>query len=249
MSRFFYIQTKELADLSLKLQRINDVALPFAVQNTLNRVARDVKINSLKQTTNKMFTIRKRTFFTANSGYKSYKAKQFGYNINRLKAEIGITKSVKPNEKATEQVGSQQTATNIKRSINPLGEKSKPKSVINILSKKPEVYDSQADNGEFAYIRTVQKAYRSNTGVIFKKGNRGALHRITNMKKRKPTKKNPNKFIIKTIPIASYIKSGEVKLTKKRPFLNDAVIMSSNKLMERFFIEEANKQIERVRRK
>lgn len=249
MSRQFYIQTKELTDLTLKLQQINDVALAFAVQNTLNRVARDVKVNSLQQTTNRLFTIRKRTFFKANSGFKTYKAKQFGYNINRLKSEVGIIKSRKPNEKATEQVGHQQTAKKIKRSINPLGDKTQTKSNINILSKKPEVYDSQKDTGEFVYLRKIQTAKRRNSGIIFSKGGRGALHKVNKITKRRPTKRNPNKFIIKTTPIASYIKHGQVKLRKERPFLNDAVKLSTNKLMEQIFIEEANKQIERAMRR
>lgn len=249
MSKHFYIKTNELTKLALKLQRINDVALPFAVQNTLNRTARDVKVNSLLQTTNRLFTIRKRTFFKANSGYRTYKAKKFGYNINRLRAEVGIIKSAKPHDKATEQVGHQETAQKIKRSINPLGEKPKSKSTIDILSKKPEVYDSQSNNEEFAYIRTIERAKRKNTGVIFAKGRRGALRRVDKLQKRKPTKKNPYKYAIKTTPIASYKKGGYVILRKERHFLTDAVKLSRDKVIEKFFIEEANKQFERVMKK
>ena len=66
MAKAFYINTKELTDLSLALQGINNVALPFAVQNTLNAIARDVKINTLRESANEQFDVKKKTFFTQN---------------------------------------------------------------------------------------------------------------------------------------------------------------------------------------
>jgi hypothetical protein len=73
--KFFDIKSKELVDFTLKLQKINDVALPFAVQNTLNEIVRNVKIRTLPDTTEEVFDVKRRTFFTANSAYKSYKAR------------------------------------------------------------------------------------------------------------------------------------------------------------------------------
>ena len=243
MAKDFFIKTDDLVNLTLALQNINDVALPFAVQNTLNRVARDVKINTLTDTTSKHFKLKKKAFFKANSGFKSHKAKEVNYNINRLKAEVGIIEARKPFDKATEQVGHQETAKPIDRSINPLGSKPKSKGIIDILSKKPEIYE--AGNSD-KFIQTIGRAKRRGSGVIFKKGNRGTLRKINTFKRRKPTKRNPFRYLIKTTPVASYIKGGEVKLTKRRPFLTEAVEKSMNSKLEKIFKEQAEDQVKRA---
>lgn len=243
MAKAFYIKTDELVNLTLALQEINDVALPFAVQNTLNKIARDVKINTLHDSTNKYFDIKKKSFFKANSGFKSHKAKEVNYNINRLKAEVGIIAARKPFDKATGQVGHQETAKPIDREINPLGTRPKSKGIIDLLSKKPEVYEA-GDSEKF--IQVIGRAKRKGSGVIFKKRNRGALRKINTFKRRKPTKRNPFRYTIKTTPIASYIKGGEVKLTKRRPFLTEAVKKSMGKNLDKIFKEQAEDQIKRA---
>jgi len=246
---YFFVKSDQLLNYTLSLQKINDVALPFAVQNTLNAVSKDVKKRTLKKLTEQQFDIKKRTFFTANSAFKPYKAKQFNYNINRIKSEVGITKGKKANEKATKQVGYQQTATPIKRSVNPLGDKPQTKATIDILSKKPEVYDSEQsypEGNSVAYIRKADRARRNKTGLLIKNGRRGAVNKVVSMKRRKPTKRDPRKMVIKVKPIASYRESGRVDLKTKKPFLNNAVLKSSDDIMEKTFIKEAEKQIERA---
>jgi hypothetical protein len=247
MAKEFDIKSEGMIDLALLLQQINDVALPFAMQNTLNDVARDVKMKTLLKSANAEFSVRRPTFFRANSGYKSHKAKEFGYNINRLRAEVGMTEAKKPFDKATSQVGNQETATPIKRSINPLGEKPQTSGNIDVLSKKPEIYDSSTGNGEHAYLRAIQRAQSRGAGVIFAKGERGTLRKVNYMKKRKPTKSNPLKYSIETTPIASYLKGGFVKLAVKRPFLTNAVAMSMTDV-QAIFEKNATKQFERLRK-
>lgn len=245
----FSIKSENLIDYTLALQRINDVALPMAVQNALNSVVKDVKKTTLDRYTNRFFKIKRRSFFKSNSAYKPYKAKQFNYNVNRLKAEVGITKGKNPAEKATEQVGNQQTATPIKRSINPLGEKPQTKATIDILSKKPVIYDSlqsYPEGNSVAYIRRAQLAKRNNAGFLIKKGNRGAVNRVVSIRTRKPTKSDPRRMVVNVKPIASYISSGYVKLKKKKPFLNAAAISSMKNIMEDEFIKEAGKQVDRA---
>lgn len=246
MAKEFDIKAEGMVDLALLLQQINDVALPFAMQNTLNDIARDVKTKALTKSANAHFSVRRPTFFRANSGYKSYKAKDFGYNINRLRAEVGMTEAKKAYDKATEQIGSQETASPIKRSINPLGEKPLTSVDIDILSKKPEIYDSSINTGEHAYFRAVQRAQSRGSGVIFARGGRGTLRKVNSIKKRKPTKADPRKYIIKTTPIASYLKGGFVKLSTRRPFLTGAVAMSMGNVQS-IFEKNARKQFERLR--
>ena len=243
----FFVNTEELVNYTLALQKINDVALPFAVQNTLNRVAMDVKKRTLKISTQKEFDVKKKTFFTANSGYKSHKAKEFGYNINKLKAEVGITKGRNPNDTATEQVGNQQTATDIKRSINPLGNKPKRKDVIDILSKKPEIYQNQGSFDAGKYYLAVASAKKRGAPLLRKNtsGDRGSLGIVKSFKRIKKGKK-AGRLQVNIKPIASYISKGYVRLKHTHPFLNNAVIQSSKERMEDVFIKEAQKQIERA---
>lgn len=250
MSSFLNIKSDDLIDYTLKLQKINDVALPIAAQNTLNSVVVGVKFKYLNETTNKMFNIKKRTFFKANSRFTKNKAKQFGYNINRLNAQVGIVKSRKPNEKATEQVGNQQTATNIKRSINPLSKKPVRKNVIDVLNKKPEIY-SFSDEGGFNaanYYRKAGRAKKRNAPFIVANRGRGRVNMIKGMTRFKAGKRK-GRLNLKMLAIASYIKDGEVKLTKKKPFLNKATEIAMNNMLEKEFIKEANKQFKRVMKK
>jgi hypothetical protein len=248
----FSIKSDKLIDYTLSLQKINDVALPFALQNALNGVAKDVKKRTLMDSVNKEFNVKKKGFFTANSAYKPYKAKSVNYNINKLKSEIGITKGRKANERATEQIGHQETGTAIKRGINPLGDKPQTKKIIDILSHKPEVitysnYDDANDNA-FKYIRSASRAKKRNAGLLIKSQSMGTgtVYQVRQFKKRKPTPNNPKKAIIKLKQIASYHSGGTVKLKKQRPFLSNAAIKSTKEVLNSEFIKEAEKQIERA---
>jgi len=247
MAKPFYITTDELIDLTLSLQKINDVALPFAVQYSLNEVARKAKTKYLAQTTNEMFDIKRKNFFKANSAYQTHTAKEFNYNINRLKASVGITQANKAHDKATEQVGHQQTAENINRSINPLGTKPQTAAIIDVISKKPEVYDYAEQNGfnPSVYFRTVGRAKKRNAPFLLKNSNRGTLHLVKSMTRFNAGKRKG--FLnIKLQPIASYIKGGQVKLQKKKPFLNLAARRSMIAIMEETFKKEAIIQVERA---
>ncbi len=250
MAKFLDIKSDELINHTLKLQKINDVALPIAVQNSLNKVVREVKFTYLKQTTNSMFNIKKRTFFSANSRFNMYKAKQFGYNINNLVAFVGIIKGKKPNEKATEQVGAQQTADNVDRSINPLGTKPIRKPVIDVLSKKPEIY-SFSEHGGFkpeVYFRKAGRAKRRNAPFIVANSGRGRVNMIKSMKRFKSGKRK-GKLNIKMIPIASYIKDGEIKLKIRKPFLDAATKKGMDLILTKEYLRQADIQFKRIMKK
>jgi hypothetical protein len=248
----FSITSTDLIDYTLALQKLNDVALPFAVQETLNEVAKDVKKRTLIQSVNEEFEVDRKSFFTANSGYKPYKAKQAGYDINKMKAEVGMIKGTNPNEKATEQIGHQETRQPIKRGINPLGNKPQTKNVIDILSKKPEfvTYDKNDDRSPFNYIKGAARAKKRNASLVITnpKGT-GQVFQVKKFDTRKPTKKNPNKLKIKLKNIASYHKGGDVKLRRKAPFLSNATEKSATETMENAFIKAAEKQISRIWKK
>jgi hypothetical protein len=243
----FSIKDKELIDYTLGLQRINDVSLAFAIQDTLNAVVRDTKKRTLAQVTNQMFDVKRKNFFKANSGFKQYKAKQFNYNINKLKASISILKSTKPNEKATEQLANQPTASPIKRKINPAGDKPQPKSIINILTKKPEFYDAAKtypEGNSFAFTNKARRAKSRGAGFIVARNGKGYINRVVSIKKRKPTRADKRKMVIKMKAIGSYNKNGQVKLKKPAPFLTTARDKSVKEIMNNEFVKNAEKQME-----
>lgn len=249
----FSIDSKELIDYTLKLQRINDVALPFATQNSLNSVVRNTKKNTLDQVTNRMFDVQKKNFFKSHSAFKPYKAKQFNYDINKLHADVMITKGNNPKETAAEQVAKQQTASPIKRSINPLGNKPQKKGVIDMLRKKPEFVENREMIGKdsattSSYIRGASRARRRKAPLVLlsSSGLTGSVNRVKSFRKRKPTKRNPNKSIIKMQNIASYNKGGYVKLSKKYKFLDDSLQKSANDILSSEFVKESEKQFKRV---
>lgn len=245
----FKIDSTELIDYTLSLQKINDVALPMTTQNMLNAVAKDVKVRTLKKSTDQQFDVKKPNFFKSNSAYKPYRANQFGYNINKMKSEVGITKGVKANETATEQLGRQERPGNIKRGINPMGDKPQRKGVIDLLKKKPEFYDSAKtypEGNSVAYIRKAQRAKRQGRPLVVSKNNKGYVNKVMVAKKRRPTRSNPRSMTIRVKAIASYNKGGSVKITKQRPFLTNAVQMSTKEKMNSEFIKAAEKQFARA---
>lgn len=253
--KVFDIQFDNVIDYVLALQDINDVALPFAAQSALNDVVFNAKRQSLNKVTNQMFNINKKTFFRANSDIKKNKAKDFGYNLNKISSEFGIVKSKNKFDKATEQVGNQQTAKKIDRSINPLGKVSKSGTLtkkplsaadVDILKEKPLIYDSSINyrnvRGNRVWLSRAFQAMREKRGFIASNGKKGTLYKINSIKKRKPTKRNAHQFKISKTPLASYVKNGAVKLKTKHPFLKSSVDLSAKNMLESAFAKSANYQ-------
>jgi hypothetical protein len=246
----FKITSDGLIDYTLALQKLNDVALPFAVQETLNETVKDVKKRTLKLVTESEFDIKRKSFFKSNSAHKPGNAKEAGYNINKMHAEVGITKGTKAREKSTEQIGNQETATPIDRSINPLGNKPQKQNVIDILSKRPEFieYDKNDDSAPYHYMRAAARAKKRGAAlVIGRTGRTGAVNIVNNFQRIYGPKKagDRKKYDIQLKNIASYHKSGEVKLKTKHPFLTNSLLKSANEVMDAAFIKAAERQIAR----
>lgn len=252
----FSIKSKELIDFTLRLQKINDVALPIATQNALNSTVRDAKKRTLALTTNKMFDVNRPNFFKSNSGFQSFSAKKFNYNINKLHANLNILKSTKANEKATEQVAHQATAKSIKRSVNPLGNKPQKKTIVDILNNKAEFVENRealrkGDQKAISdYIDSAERAKKRNAPLVILSTGRktGAMYRVKSFRRRKPTKNDPRQSVFKLKNIASYNKGGHVKLTKKYQFLEESVQKSAKDILGKEFVKEAEKQFARAMR-
>lgn len=81
------INTDAMVVYSRKLEQLSRSALPVAVRMTLNDAAFDVKQKTLQESAKKNFIQRAPTFFKVFSGVN----KASGFNINSMKAEVGMT--------------------------------------------------------------------------------------------------------------------------------------------------------------
>lgn len=84
---FINVNTDALVDYTRKLEQLNRTAFPYAVQNTLNDAAFDMKRNTLPASARQHFITRSATFFKAFSGVQ----KATGKNVNRMQARVGMS--------------------------------------------------------------------------------------------------------------------------------------------------------------
>lgn len=90
------INTDAFVVMARKLEQIHRSSLPVAVRQTLNDAAFDVKGKTLQESANKNFIRRSPNFFKTFSGVN----KATGFNINAMKAEVGMTDQGKTSARA-----------------------------------------------------------------------------------------------------------------------------------------------------
>jgi hypothetical protein len=84
---FFNVNTSASVDLVRKLGDVSRSAYPIAVRQTLNQAAFDVKQNTLEVSATNNFIRRSPNFFKRFSGVN----RAAGFDVNRMKAEVGMT--------------------------------------------------------------------------------------------------------------------------------------------------------------
>jgi hypothetical protein len=84
---YFDVNMQASVDLVRKLGEVNRSAFPVAIRQTLNQAAFDVKQNSLELSATNNFIRRSPNFFKRFSGVN----RAAGFDVNRMKAEVGMT--------------------------------------------------------------------------------------------------------------------------------------------------------------
>jgi hypothetical protein len=244
---FIDINSDALVKHTARLERLHRSALPVAVRNTLSRAAFDVKKETMPASAKRSFVERKATFFKANSKVTPAQ----GFNIASMQAVVGFVPKGAPDH-AVEDLEQQEGGGTIEgRSYIPLPQarvsKSWRKNVrsnARISDIKSRVIDARKAKGRNAKERFIKSAVHAGKGGFVLGDRRTAggnriLFQVRGIHREK------GKMLIKSIPLFA-LKSGRKVEPKATHFMRQASYRSAAK-MNQYFIEEAQKQINRIR--
>lgn len=234
------INTDALVIFTNKLEKMHRSALPLAIRGTLNNAAFDVKQKTMPKSAASTFTERKKNFFKANSRVEMAK----GFNINKMASMVGfISNKLKGENFAVKDLEQQEHGGTInKKSFIPLdssrgGNKARPVRPINRLSKISNIVNQKNLRGPKKQ-RFIKAARKAGVGGVFLGGTsegKETLFRVKSISKRG----------FRLIPIYSFKKGRNVKV-KPTFFMKKASIISAKK-MNRFFIDQAKRQFNKIK--
>lgn len=216
----FNINTDDAVVFANKLERLQKSALPVTVRMTLNDAAFDMKENTIKESANKQFTIRRPRFLSSHSRVNK---SPNTFDINKMSSEAGI---VEGKSIAGNRLEKQETGGTLQREAIPTAETRVSKD---IAKKQRAVFF-------FRKFRREKKGH-----IPSQKG-----LRIKARKKRTFIKTDKAVLMVskggkwKTL----FLFRDSVSLNK-RSFVGPAGQMSAKK-MGAFFIRNAKKRIEKI---
>lgn len=228
-----------------RIEQIGKSALPVAVRGALNRAAFDVKTDTMPKSA-KRFTQRSPTFFKSQSKVKPAQ----GFDIKTMQSEVGFipASGAKESGGATEDLEQQEHGGKIgHRAFVPLKAARAGSSYNRRVSNKnrmaalrSKIKDAKKSGAATDKGKWFSSAIHAGVGgVVISNTNPRQLRRIN-----KIMRKGGN-TIIGSTAIYSVEKNRKVKI-KATNFMRKASNESAAKV-ERYFIEEANKQIAKVK--
>lgn len=256
MAQLFSIDTAASREFAIKLQSMKRSAFPNAVRETLNKSALNVKQKTMPVSAKNAFTERSRNFFKANSKVDFAK----GYDIKTMKATVGfISEKLKGGSNfAVKDLEQQEEGGKIKgRSFMPLDSARAGKSNKKLVLKKNRIENvlknegniikvKRSGNAKQAWIKSAfvaKKLHGSEAYVLGRsRDGRQTLSRIDSISSSIKGKK----LNITRTALYSYIKGKAVKASGTG-FMKRASFESA-KNMNDVFVEEAKKQINRIKR-
>jgi len=87
MNNVFNINTDDIVQLTLKLEKLHRSAMPVAVRQSLNRAAFNMKKTEIGKSFDRNFIVRRSAFIRAHSGYNP---SSNTFDINKIVSEAGI---------------------------------------------------------------------------------------------------------------------------------------------------------------
>jgi hypothetical protein len=246
------INTHAAVVFTNKLEKLHRSALPNAIRNTLNKAAFDVKQNTMPASAGKTFKNRSPNFFKANSRVEMAK----GFDIGSMKATIGFTsQNLKGgNNYAVKELEEQEEGGAInKRSFIPMdvaragGNNAQPVRPSNRLSSIKKIVNplnSKGKNSHQAFIKAA--IYAGKGGFVLGNNSRKTLFRIVSIRKQKVRVfGRSSRTIVKTQPLYSFEENRKV-LVSATHFMRKASLRTSERI-DKYYIEEANKQIQKLK--
>lgn len=231
------------------LEKMHRSALPSAIRGTLNDLARDVKTNTMPKSATAEFVNRDKNFFKANSRYE----KAVGFSVNSMVSTVGfIEGSLRGgNNFAVRDLEEQEHGGEIGgKSFIPTNESRSGKSPSKLvrtnarLSKIKSIANRRDANGKGWAQKMIKSAVHVGIGgfVLSESvGKGGALFRIKSIKRISGN----TRFTAEKLYTFKKGRSIQVKPTH---FMRTASLQSIDKGND-FFIKQATKQIERLRKR
>lgn len=229
------VNTDAVVVFTNKLEKLNRSAFPVAVRAALNSAAFDVKMNQLQRSADLHFKKRQPNFFKANSRVE----KATGWYLDEMEAKVGMIDLGGTNF-AVDDLEQQEHGGKIGgKTLIPMDQKihagTRRTASKNRMNKIKNVRNIDAISGR-ANIKNVfiRSVHKSGVGklILYK----STIFRIDGIARSK----------IKLSAIYS-VKKGRAVKVKPTHFMKEAAI-SSGMQMDKFFIEAAQKQFERVLR-
>lgn len=232
------------------LETMHRSALPSAIRGTLNRAAFDVKKVTMPASSQRRFVNRKPNFFKANSSVQMAS----GFNVPSMRAIVGfVSANANYNNYAVLELEEQEYGGDIDhRTFVPLDSVRTGSSRIapvrpgnRLRNLRKLVNDDLSNIVESNRGRGMGKGQFVSSAIHVGKGGliignfgKKILYKIEDITREK------GKTKIKTRPLYSFEQGRSVHI-KETHFMRDASMESAGK-MERFFAEEAERQIVRL---
>lgn len=237
------INTDAVVAFTNKLEKMHRSALPVAIRGAINSAAFDVKLKTMPISVKKEFTERNKTFFKANSRVAMAK----GFNVRGMKSIIGFTggRLKGGSNFAVKDLQQQEFGGTInKKSFIPTdkargGNKAKPVRPSNRLSKINRVVNQNHLSGSIKqrFVKAIHKAGKGGHVLGGSKVGQNTLFKVNSIGK-------GGKF--RLTPLYSFEHGRSVKV-KPTHFMKNASLISGRKI-EMFFIKEAKRQFEKLKK-
>lgn len=238
------IDTSGIDVYSNKLKELSRSAFPVVVRESLSQAAKDMKTNTLLETSKKSFINRTSTFFKANSKFE----RATGFNVNSMKSKAGfydnsLKGSPKEGNFAIKDLEDQESGGTIeKKSFIPMlgarsgGSKTLVRANARLQKIKNVVIASKMgrSNPKVNFILAAHKAGKS--GYFISKN---TLWRVNGLNHAKSSDLN-------LTPLYSFKKGRSIKV-KPHKFVEKAGSITMQK-MDDYFIKNAERQFEKALR-
>lgn len=266
MGRLF-VDSDAVIGYTRTLGEMHKSALPLAIRGTLNDAVYDVKTRTMPKSA-EVFKKRAPNFFKANSKFEKAK----GFNVSEMKSIVGFYENKLVNKgtnyavkdlEQQEEGGVINNKSFVAMKTARIGNKMvRPNLRMNVLKGKKFIKTSKLGKGKNGnrimvhskkqqFIRAAifaAEKYGENAFVLGNRGSSGSrtLSKINEVRTSGRFTKGKYNLSISRTPIYS-VKKGRVVPVKATNFMKRAS-METGLLMEKFYIAQAQKQFERLKK-
>lgn len=233
------------------LDSLHRSGFPIAVRSTLNSAAFDVKKNTMQESADRNFVKRQPNFFKANSRVDQAK----GFDVNSMKSTIGMTETSlkgKHNYSVKDLEQQEEGGSIGHRSFIPLkggrvgnsfGKNVRANARLSDMKNIIDARKRKGNSDKAKFIAAVNKATKGSLILAKTPKGRTVLWRVNSISSNLSTRG----IKYKLTALYDFQENRSIKV-RGTHFMKSAALESSKK-MEGYFIEAANKQLQRLRKK